>query len=560
MKTIRFGLFIFILGVLVMGAKQSSVIEDYADIQYVKGQIAKLAPVEIAVDPSLLNENDKAVLAKLVEAAKLMDEIFLRQVYSRNVAIREALQQGSNPDYPTLLTYFTINFGPFDRLNHDEPFINLKHKKPGGANFYPEDMTREEFEAWIQAHPEDEEAFTSNFTIIRREGDRLVAIPYSRAYREFLEPAARLLKEAAALAQNPSLKKYLNSRAEAFLSNDYFQSDMDWMDLKDHKIEVVIGPYEVYEDALLGYKASFEAFITIVDPEESAKLRKVNQYLQDMELHLPIPDKYKNLHRGSTSPIVVVQEVFTGGDTKAGIQTTAFNLPNDERVREAKGSKKVMLKNVAHAKYDKCWIPIVNIVLDPKDLQRVSFDAYFNHVLMHEMSHGLGPGTITVNGRKTTVNKELKETYSTIEECKADILGVYNLAYMVEKGVFPKEMKAQAYSSYLGGIFRSVRFGINEAHGGANAIAFNYLMEKGGFEYNPQTRKFRVNDAKVEGAIRDLAHDLLMIQATGDYEGAKRFIQKYRYLSPEMQDALNRLKDVPVDIRPVYTIEQWLSK
>ena len=560
MKTIRFGLFIFILGVLVMGAKQSSVIEDYADIQYVKGQIAKLAPVEISVDPSLLNENDKAVLAKLVEAAKLMDEIFLRQVYSRNVAIREALQQGNNPDYPTLLTYFTINFGPFDRLNHDEPFINLKHKKPAGANFYPEDMTREEFEAWIQAHPEDEEAFTSNFTIIRREGDRLVAIPYSRAYREFLEPAARLLKEAAALAQNPSLKKYLNSRAEAFLSNDYFQSDMDWMDLKDHKIEVVIGPYEVYEDALLGYKASFEAFITIVDPEESAKLRKVNQYLQDMELHLPIPDKYKNLHRGSASPIVVVQEVFTGGDTKAGIQTTAFNLPNDERVREAKGSKKVMLKNVAHAKYDKCWIPIVNIVLDPKDLQRVSFDAYFNHVLMHEMSHGLGPGTITVNGRKTTVNKELKETYSTIEECKADILGVYNLAYMVEKGVFPKEMKDQAYSSYLGGIFRSVRFGINEAHGGANAIAFNYLMEKGGFEYNPQTRKFRVNDAKIEGAIRDLAHDLLMIQATGDYEGAKRFIQKYRYLSPEMQDALNRLKDVPVDIRPVYTIEKWLSK
>jgi len=392
------------------------------------------------------------------------------------------------------------------------------------------------------------------------EGDRLVAIPYSQAYREFLEPAARLLKEAAALAQNPSLKKYLNSRAEAFLSNDYFQSDMDWMDLKDHKIEVVIGPYEVYEDALLGYKASFEAFITIVDPEESAKLRKVNQYLQDMELHLPIPDKYKNLHRGSASPIVVVQEVFTGGDTKAGIQTTAFNLPNDERVREAKGSKKVMLKNVAHAKYDKCWIPIVNIVLDPKDLQRVSFNAYFNHVLMHEMSHGLGPGTITVNGRKTTVNKELKETYSTIEECKADILGVYNLAYMVEKGVFPKEMKAQAYSSYLGGIFRSVRFGINEAHGGANAIAFNYLMEKGGFEYNPQTHKFRVNDAKIEGAIRDLAHDLLMIQATGDYEGAKRFIQKYRYLSPEMEDALNRLKDVPVDIRPVYTIEQWLSK
>ncbi len=554
----------FILSIIVgvwfmMNNTSTPVIENYADIHYVKGQMAKLAPVEIAADWSLLTENDRAVLQKLVAAAKLMDEIFLRQVYAKNVAIRDALQQGNNADYPILLQYFTINFGPFDRLNHDEPFINLDQPKPAGANYYPEDMTREEFETWIRNHPEDEAAFTSNFTIIRRKGNQLVAIPYSEAYREFLEPAAQLLKEAAALATNPTLKRFLNSRADAFLSNDYFQSDMDWMDLKDHKIEVVIGPYEVYEDALFGYKAAFEAFITIVDPEESAKLKKVTHYLEDMERHLPIPDEHKNLNRGSSSPIVVVQEVFTGGDTKAGIQTTAFNLPNDERVREAKGSKKVMLKNVARAKYETCWIPIVNIVLDPKDLKRVSFEAYFNHVLMHEMSHGLGPGTITVNGKTTTVNKALKETYSTIEECKADILGVYNLVYLVEKGVFPAEMKWQAYSSYLGGIFRSVRFGINEAHGGANAIAFNYLMAKGGFVYDPNTQKFRVDDEKIETAIRDLAHELLMIQALGDYEAAKTFIAKYRYLSPEMQAALDKLKDVPVDIRPIYTVEEWLK-
>ena len=539
--------------------KEEAVIQDYADIQYVQQQIRKLAPVKIDFNRNLLDQNDIAVLKKLIQVAKLIDEIFLRQVYSKNVAIREALQNGKNPDFKTLFTYFQINFGPFDRLNHDEPFINLSTRKPLGANYYPADMTRQEFEEWIKAHPEDEEAFTSNFTVIRRQGNKLVAIPYSQEYHQFLEPAAQLLRQAAKLVKNPSLKRYLKSRADAFLSNDYFQSDMDWMDLKNHKLEVVFGPYEVYEDALMGYKAAFEAFITLVDPQESQKLRVVNQYLLDMEKNLPIPDKYKNFHRGSASPIVVVQEIYTGGDTKAGIQTTAFNLPNDERVREAKGSKKVLLKNVARAKYDMCWIPIVERVLAPEDLKRVSFEAYFNHVLMHEISHGLGPGSIVVNGRRTTVNKELKETYSTIEECKADILGLYNLDFLIGKGVFPAELGDQIYASYLGGIFRSIRFGINEAHGGANAIAFNYLMEKGAFQYNAATGKFSVDDAKIKTAIRQLTHDLLMIQARGDYQGAKAFIKKYRYLSPPLKQALDSLKDVPVDIRPVYAVEEWLN-
>jgi len=375
-----------------------------------------------------------------------------------------------------------------------------------------------------------------------------------------LQPAAELLKEASELAENPSLKKFLRSRAEAFLSNDYFQSDMDWMDLKDHSIEVVIGPYEVYEDALFGYKASYEAFVTIVDKKESEKLRKVASYLKEMEMHLPIPDEYKNFERGSASPIVVVNEVFTGGDTKAAVQTTAFNLPNDERVRQAKGSKKVMLKNIARAKFDKCWIPIVNVVLAPQDLKRISFDAYFNHVLMHEMSHGLGPGIIVKNGVKTTVNKELKETYSTIEEAKADILGIYNLIFLVDKGVFPRELGEKVYASYLGGIFRSIRFGINEAHGGANAIAINYLLEKGGFVYDPKSEKFGVNYAKIEDAVRALAHDLLMLQALGDYEGAKQFIEKYRFLSPELRNALKKLENVPIDIYPIYAVEKELTK
>ncbi|MEJ2634475.1 MAG: peptidase [Calditrichia bacterium] len=547
-------------GGIYMGCSQKeSVIKDYADINFVKGEIHKLAPVEIKYDKNLLKPSQQEALLNLVRAASKMDTIFLHQVYDKNQSIKEALMTGTDPNYPTLLEYFNICFGPFDRLDHNKPFINLNQPKPAGANFYPEDMTKAEFDAWIKDHPEDEEAFTSNYTIIRRRDNKLVAIPYSEAYRKNLEIAGAYLRKAADTLQDPSLKKFLNSRAEAFLSNDYYQSDMDWMDLKDNAIEVVIGPYEVYEDELFGYKASFEAFVTLVDPAESEKLRKVNKYLQAMEMNLPIPDKYKNTRRGSSSPIVVVQEVFTAGDTKAGIQTTAFNLPNDERVREAKGSKKVMLKNIAEAKFQKCWIPIVNEVMAPEDLRYVSFEAYFNHTLMHEISHGLGPGIITVNGKETTVSKELQETYSTIEEAKADILGIYNTQFLIDKKFLPKSMERQTYDSYLGGIFRSVRFGINEAHGGANAIEYNYIKEKGGFVYDSTSQKFSVDMNKIQAAVRDLSHDLLVIEATGDYNGAQQFIKKYRYLAPEIQDALNRLQDVPIDIRPVYAVQKELK-
>jgi len=551
----------FILsGVIFMSCTtKDSVIKDYAKIDEVKAHIEKFVPVEISYDESLLSDSQKQALSKLVQAGQYLDKIFLRQVYYKNEAIQNELKSGSNSDYITLLDCFNLYYGPFDRLNQDMPFINLNEQKPAGANFYPVDMSKEEFETWINDHPDDEADFTNTFTVIRRDGNKLKAIPYSEAYKDLLDPAVKLMREAAELTENESLKKYLNSRADAFESNDYFQSDMDWMDLKDHTIEIVIGPYEVYEDNMFGYKASFESFITLVDPVESEKLGTVKKYLREMELNLPMPDKYKNMNRGSESPIVVVQEVYTSGDTRAGVQTTAFNLPNDERVREAKGSKKVMLKNVAQAKYENCWIPIVNTVLAEKDLAKVSFDAYFNHVLMHEMSHGLGPGNITVDGKATTVNKELKETYPTIEEAKADILGLYNIKFLEKKGVFSKELGDQVYSTFLGGIFRSIRFGIDAAHGGANAIALNYIMKKGGFEFDKTSEKFRVNEDKIENAVNDLANELLLIEAIGDYSGAKKLMDKYKYISPEMQICLDKLKDVPVDIRPVYTIEKKLN-
>lgn len=522
----------------------------------VEKNLAQLSPVPIDYDHKLLSEKETRVLKLLVKASIQMDKIFLRQVDPNNPALRAELEKRKDPPFPLLTSYFDLNFGPYDRLDHHKPFINLSRTKPLGAGFYPEDLTKEEWEAFLKAHPEQEEAFTSSFTVITRTPQGLTAVPYSHFYKGELEPAAALLKEAASLTENASLKKYLNSRAEAFLSNDYYQSDMDWMDLKDHRIEVVIGPYEVYEDNLFSYKASYESFVTLVDPAESEKMAAVTKYLDAMEKNLPMEEKYKNFSRGKSSPILVVQEVFTAGDTKAGVQTTAFNLPNDERVRQAKGSKKVMLKNIAKAKYDTCWVPIVKEVLAEKDLPLVSFDAYFNHVLLHEVSHGLGPGILKIGNKTSTVSKELKETYPTIEEAKADILGAWNTLFLIDKGLFPKTMEKQLAASFLGGIFRSVRFGLGEAHGGANAIILNYLQEKGAFLWDEKAGRFGVDYARFRPALKELAKTLLTIEATGDYPGAKGLINKYNYASEALKTALDKVKNVPVDIRPLYSIEK----
>ncbi len=522
-------------------------------IKYLDREIKKFAPVKLSFDKKLINEKQRIVLKKLIEATKVMDEIFLRQVYSKNIEIRKELKKKKDELSKKELTLFNIYYGPFNRLEHDKPFIDGVGKKPLGANFYPEDMTKEEFEDFINKHPDMEDAFTSNFTVIRRDKEgKLIAIPYSVEYKNLLKKAANFLKEAAKECKNEYVKKYLKLRAEAFLSNDYFKSDLAWMDIKNNTIEVVIGPYEVYEDRLFGYKASFESFVTVKDPEESKKLKKIVKYLVDMEKNLPIPDKYKNFNRGLSSPIAVVYEIYCGGDAGAGVQTTAFNLPNDERVREAKGSKKVLLKNVAEAKYKKCWIPIANTVLTPETLKNVSFNAYFTHTLLHEISHGLGPGIITKNGKKTTVNKELKEYYSTLEEAKADVLGVYNGVFLTRKRVFPKGFDKELITTFIGGIFRSIRFGINEAHGGGNIIIFNYLKEMGVIDYHRDTGKFSVNLDKAEDGFKSLAREILIIQATGDYEKAKQFVNTYRVLKPEVKQALNKLKDIPVDIKPIF--------
>ncbi len=551
MRSLLFLGVILMTGIVLTGC--SNPFPDKAPVDYVQAELNKLAPVELETDLDGLSTGDLKALQKLLDASKLIDDLFLLQVDPNNPQIRQELKAANLPDH---LALFDVMFGKWNRLVEDEPFLDLE-EKPDGAGFYPADMTKEEFETFVAENPDQAKAFKSEFTVIKRDGDKLVAVPYHDNNKKQVDQIAARLKEAAELTDDETLSTFLNLRADAFLTDDYFDSDMAWMDLAGD-LEIVISPYEVYEDAMFNYKAAYESFLCRVDHAESQKLETVAQYLNEMEANLPIADAHKNFDRGASSPIKVVNELYAAGDTKAGIQTTAFNLPNDERVREAKGSKKVMLKNIARAKFDKCWIPIVDTILSQEALQHVSFDAYFNHVLMHEMSHGLGPGNITVNGKETSVRDELKELYSTIEECKADVLGVWNLKFMIDKGVFPAELEEQMYASYLGGMFRSIRFGIDEAHGGGVAIQFNFLMEKGAFYVN-DNGKLNYDKDKFWKAFTELASMVLTLQAYGDYDGSKALLDKYRTVTPVMENYIEQLKDVPVDIRPIYSLEDKLA-
>ena len=516
-------------------------------------RLRRLPATRIDYDRSLLDERETAVLRELIEAARPIGDVFLRQVSAANPELRRRLtaeaarKQAGAAD---ALALFRIMAGPWDRLDGNAPFIGTAPKPPG-AGFYPPDMTKAEFESWLAAHPSDRTAFQGLFTVIRRDGKALTAVPYSRAFRNFLEPVAAHLRAAAAKTGNASLRSYLEKRADALFTDDYYASDVAWMDL-DSDIEVAIGPYEVYEDALFNYKASFEAFVTVRDKAESAKLEIYAKHLPDMQRGLPIADKYKETSRKFESPIRVVQEVFTAGDTRAGVQTAAFNLPNDERVRQAKGSKKVLLKNVMEAKYRVAGAPIAQRVLVPEQLPALSPDAFFNHTLFHELSHALGPGLVEApDGKKVEARLLLQELYSTIEECKADAVGMWTALQAIDNRWLTGFDENTLAVTVTGLFFRSIRFGADEAHGQGTAVQWNWFREKGAV-VPAENGRFRVETSKFRESVRSLAEELLMIEATGDAARARKLLADYGKSTPEI-DAVNaRLKDIPVDIAPVF--------
>jgi Peptidase family M49 len=531
----------------------------------VRTMIARFAPADIGADLSALSAGERGALAKLVDAARLMDAIFLKQVWAGNDALLQALSRGAllaeGPARDLAnarLHYFLINKGPWDRLDHNMPFVPGAPPKPDAANFYPADASKADVQKWMDSLTGPARADAAGFfTTIRRKGSSLLAMPYNLEYQPELAEAARLLREAAQSTSDPTLKKFLTTRADAFLSNDYYASDVAWMEL-DSAIEPTIGPYEVYEDEWFNFKAAFEAFITVRDEAETKTLQAFSAHLQELEDHLPIDPKYRNPKLGALSPIRVVNEIFAAGDGNRGVQTAAYNLPNDERVVREKGAKRVMLKNVQDAKFRMVLQPIARIALAAADQPKLSFDAFFTHILMHELMHGLGPHAIAVGGRQTTVRQELKETYSAMEEAKADVSGLWALRYLADHKQLDPAIARTMYTTFLASAFRSIRFGVNEAHGRGIAVQLNSLIDAGAFVARPDGT-FAVDETKIASAVESLTREIMTIQAEGNYASAKQLLEK-GVVRPEVKRVLDRLTDVPVDIEPRFTTAATLSR
>jgi hypothetical protein len=530
---------------------------------------ARFAPAPLRVETAHLSAGDRKALARLIEAGRILDEIFLEQYWSGNQALRRKLQADRTPLGQARMRYFWINKSPWGALDDFRAFLpGVPPRKLEGANFYPEDMTKEEFEAWVKIlPPAEQEQANGFFTVIQRGPDRkLRAVPYSEVYKQPLTRAAKLLREAAALTGNASLRKFLSSRADALLSNDYYESDLAWMDL-DAPLDITFGPYETYNDDVLGYKAAFEAYIGVRDERESAKLAALTAHLQEVEDHLPIDPKYRTPKLGAAAPIRVLDQVLASGDGAHGVTTAAYNLPNDDRVVQQKGSKRVMLKNVQEAKFHSVLIPISGRMLAKKAVADVKFEPFFTHILAHELMHGLGPHQIRVQGRDTSPREEIKELYGAIEEAKADVTGLFALQYLMDNAgklglekLLPSGAAAerQLYTTYLASSFRSLRFGLNDAHGKGMAVQFNTLVDKGGFVAQPDGT-YSVNYARIKMAVEELDHDLLTIEAEGDYARAKKLLEGMGVMRPEVQKALDRLEGIPTDIDPIFVTAEELA-
>jgi hypothetical protein len=531
------------------------------DLAQLQKMIARFKPTELRVDVSKLSPGDRLALPKLIEAARVLNDIFLTQMWSGNHALHAKLRRDTTALGKARLDYFWLNKSPWSDIDGHDAFLpDVPAKKLPGANFYPEDMTREEFETWVKtlSKPEREQA-EGFFTVIHRDADRkLYAVPYSQEYRD-LEKSVKLLEQAAGLTDNATLKKFLTTRAAAYRSNDYYESDIAWMDL-DAPIDITIGPYETYNDDIFGYKASFEAYVNLRDDAETAKLRFFADHLQEVENNLPIDPRYRNPKLGASAPIRVVNEIFDAGDAATGVQTAAYNLPNDERVVTLKGSKRVMLKNVQEAKFHSTLEPIAKRVLSSASQKDLSFDSFFTHILAHELSHGIGPHQITVAGRATSPRQELKELYSAIEEAKADVTGLFMLQHLYDRKLIQggPDKERQLYTTFLASTFRTLRFGLNDAHGKGMAMQVNFLTDKGGFVARPDG-VFEVNFEKIHEAVRDLDHELLTMEATGDYARAKQMLDQLGVIRPNMQKALNGLESIPVDIQPVFVTANQLA-
>jgi len=505
--------------------------------RYMEKKVKEYVPVELKADLSTLTEKEQEMLPHLFKAAQIIDDIYWMQAFGN----KEELLAGAETD--ATAKYMLINYGPWDRLNANKPFLPGYGPKPKGANFYPSDMTMEEFKNF------EAEEKSSLYTLLQRdETGNLVTIPYHQVYKEETEAAASHIRLAAELAEEPGLKKYLELRAEALLTDEYLESDMAWMDMKDNTVDFVVGPIETYEDGLLGYKAAHESFLLLKDKEWSNKLNRFAPLLPVLQNKLPVEEKYKQEVPGSDSDLGVYNAIYCSGDCNAGSKTIAINLPNDERVHAEKGSRKLQLKNLMRYKFEKILVPISKELIAEDQRQHIKFEAFFENTMFHEVAHGIGIRH-TINDRGT-VRKALKEQYSALEEGKADVLGLFMVTQLADMGELGDKDLMDNYVTFMAGIFRSVRFGVASSHGKANMIRFYYFQETEAFTRDESTGTYRVDFEKMKEAMNSLAQKILIIQGNGDYDAAKALVEEKGFIRNELQADLDRLKElnIPVDL------------
>lgn len=536
MKNIKFLIIVGIIATTFLSSCQTTAPDEAVDT-VVQEKLDAFATFKLTSDLSILSDNERAMLPHLIKAAEAMEAIFWKEAYGDRSELMKTLKD------PAAREFAKINYGPWERLNENQAFVDGFGEKPIGSQFYPADMTKEEFEAW------DDESKTSLYTLIRRnKAGELESIPYHIAFAEETQIAVEHIRKAAKLADNEGLKKYLELRADALLSDDYLASDMAWMDMKTNNIDFVVGPIENYEDALYGYKAAHEAYVLIKDKEWSEKLARFASLLPELQQAMPVPDEYKKEVPGSDSDLGVYDAIYYGGDCNAGSKTIAINLPNDERVHIEKGSRKLQLKNSMQAKFEMILVPIANELMAEDQRKHVTFDAFFENTMFHEVAHGLGiKNTITGAG---SVRKVLSDQYSAFEEGKADIAGLFIVTKLAEMGELGEKDLMDNFVTFMAGIFRSVRFGATSSHGKANMVRFNYFQEAGAFSRDEVTGTYRVNFDEMYQAMIDLTREILIIQGNGDYDAAKKMLDDKGYIKEELQSDLDRLKEkgIPKDI------------
>ena len=517
-------------------------------------RLARFRRVRMPFQSAGLNAREQKLVNKLVDASRYLEEIFWRQIDPEALTLYQSLAGSKSPRDQKLRRYLWINASRFDLLDQNKPFVGTASMPPG-RGFYPQGLTREQIEQYVKDHPEKKAEIYSPTTLVRWHGDQLEELPYHIAYRSFLEPAARDLREAATLSADPAFANFLRLRADALLSDDYLKSDLAWLDLKDPKFDIIFAPYETYEDGLLGVKASYGAAVLIRNPQESQKLALFQKYVADIQDTLPLAPEDRPSKRGLETPMEVMDAPYRAGDLRHGYQAVADNLPNDPRVHEQKGSKKIFFKNFMNARVNFVILPVAKRMLRPEQAAKVSGEGYLLATILHEMAHGLGPAFARAAAGKTDIREAIGPVFGGLEEAKADVVGMFGLKWLVDHDVLPKEKLEEYYASYVGGIFRTVRFGAAEAHSQAELMEFNYLSERGAIQRESSGR-YSIDYARMPQVLADLAKELLEIEATGDRERAERWFKKYTVMTPELQSSLKSAANTPVDIDPVFSFPE----